>query len=733
MKINKLIITLIAAAFIFMGCSNSLDSAPSATGSYSVTGKISFASSSGAAPIIFTQDSEGRTATASFNNVHLSLKLYAYKYNEEGRLQTNKKYDNVVVDQSGYFVFCFEEKGFYILCADLLKDGIKSGTGFTEVEVTGYTPNTINIVTNPVITEDGKIQLNVSVATDITPQIKRVSVSWIRSVNLRLGDNVNPLDPTGEQRELEIRRNDSVQDGKYNKSFDVINGTATISYDNFPGGNWLAKISFEDETGNSLYSCQEIINVYPGFTTNRWYGSTPALNNGTFKITKSMVTNYDAIRIPSTDYVLYNYEQGGAEVNGEKKYNYYLVSGDELENSLPSPAVTSLAVGDSASIKDARCFDSEGNLYLLQLTFNYENSIALESTKTEWTAPNMKQKLGINFAYESNIAITSDFETNKFYIFLIDQDADTTIAVNCYPEILSSNGATTTKLSKSLDFGGGSISSYHFAVNNDTLYMLSTSQGVSNPYTLRVYDLSLLSGDDSSINYSKSISIDLLSILGVDDIKGEISDMLYQNECLYMLYKEVSNYDPDPDIYSRGGVIQYNLLTGSTLFKGFTSNCIAKDSGYSLQAMTRDTYGNQYLLYMDATGNEPFVPDVNKAEKYPDIYVPGENESSFYGPTKFIAIKPKQLVISDEGFAYYTYNGLLYRKNINRVAIVNLEDFAIVFKNINPTLSMEIDYTGNLINTGSVGLDAADVYYKKDGDNYTAFSSDCCYLGVITE
>lgn len=511
------------------------------------------------------------------------------------------------------------------------------------------------------------------------------------------------------------------------------NGKSSLTSSNIPAGIYTARIFFEDNNGNNLYSCTEAITIYPGLTTNTWFGTAPYLNNGNFVLTASLVTAYGAETVPNTDFVLYNFYQAGPELNSEKNYYYYFVSEDELENPIPSPAVTSLAVGDSSSIKDARCFDSEGNLYLLQLTTDYENDIALESTKTEWTAPNMKQKLGINFAYESNIAITSDFKTNKFYIFLIHHDGDTTIAVYCYPELLDSNGATITRLSKSLDFGGGSISSYYFAVNNDNLYMLSTSQGVSNPYTLRVFDLSLLSGEASSINYTNSISLDLLSILGVDEIKGEISDMLYQDGCLYMLYKEVSDYNADPDVYSRGGVIQYNLLTGSTVFKGFTTNYIARDSGYSLQAMTRDTYGNQYLLYMDASGNEPFIPTVSKSAKYPDIYCPGENEASFYGPTKFIAIKPKQLVISDEGFTYYTNNGLLYRKNVNRVAIVNLEDFAMEFKNINPSLSMEENYTGNLLNRGSVGLEAGDVYYQKDGDNYTAFSSDCCYLCVITE
>ena len=52
--------------------------------------------------------------------------------------------------------------------------------------------------------------------------------------------------------------------------------------------------------------------------------------------------------------------------------------------------------------------------------------------------------------------------------------------------------------------------------------------------------------------------------------------------------------------------------------------------------------------------------------------------SAFYGPEKFIAIKPKKLVIADDGLAYYTNDdGALAYRNVNRVVIVDLESFAI--------------------------------------------------------
>ena len=64
------------------------------------------------------------------------------------------------------------------------------------------------------------------------------------------------------------------------------------------------------------------------------------------------------------------------------------------------------------------------------------------------------------------------------------------------------------------------------------------------------------------------------------------------------------------------------------------------------------------------------------------MYAPngGKNISStaFYGPEKFIAIKPKKLVIADDGIAYYTNDdGALAYRNVNRVVIVDLQTFSI--------------------------------------------------------
>ena len=57
----------------------------------------------------------------------------------------------------------------------------------------------------------------------------------------------------------------------------------------------------------------------------------------------------------------------------------------------------------------------------------------------------------------------------------------------------------------------------------------------------------------------------------------------------------------------------------------------------------------------------------------PDLTV-----KEFFGPVKFIAIKPKKLVIADDGIAFYTDNDFLKYKNVNRIVTVDLESFSII-------------------------------------------------------
>ena len=77
-----------------------------------------------------------------------------------------------------------------------------------------------------------------------------------------------------------------------------------------------------------------------------------------------------------------------------------------------------------------------------------------------------------------------------------------------------------------------------------------------------------------------------------------------------------------------------------------------------------------------------------------NIYCPEYEDDGFYGPEKFIALKPKKLVIADNGLAYYTDNNDAYRvKNRNRVVTVDLESFALESSEIDESIKFASETT----------------------------------------
>ena len=748
MKINKLIITIIAAAFIFMGCSNSLDTTPSATGRYSVTGKISFAGSSGAAPLILTKDSEGRTATTSFNNAHFSLNLYAYKYGQDG-LDQSKKYDNVVVDQSGSFIFCFESKGEYVIYAELIKDEKTCGKGSAYVDVNSFTPKSVRINASPVITENGTIQLSVSTATDIDPQIKKVCVSWI-DIYIRNIEDEATHDGTGHESSPAMQiRNSVLTEGEYNKSFDVVNGTTTISYDDFPGGSWLAKICFDDENGNTLYSCQEIINVYPGFITNLWYGTTPVITDGSFKVTKNMVTKYGTEVVPNFDKILlWDYYVHEEEYgNTEKTYYYYQVNEGDVGKTITSePSVnTPLAM---YAINDMQCFDSNGNLYVLSM--GYGRGQNLVSTKENWQNPRTVLDdfnpdpdwpmliEDVNEEYVRGFKI--DISTDIAYLFY---GYEGTSIIRKYPNLLTSNGTDTSFDSYELELNEDTLNSF-FTIYNGQAYILRRNNEEQLGYFLEVYDLKNTESGEV-VSSKKHYTVSVKNALHMSNIQNDamITDMLYQDGAIYLLYKETGTYK------SRGAVLRYNTATGYIDSLGL-AGAIDNDSftGVKVSTYVFDDPDNK-PLYNDEACTSQWYVDADKAwhsdfydidmTLLPSIYSPDSFDSlstnQFYGPSKFVAVKPKKLVIADDGIAFYADNDVLKYKNVNRVVTVDLEQFAI--ENTEDTSVIFDSDKSDMIKIGDTGtteyqegfVDAVDSSNKKYYEN-PSNPDDCPLTGV---
>ena len=703
-KINKIFITGFAFLFtlILAGCAGDVDQplmySPD-NGTYIVNGCISFGENNAAL--------SQRTATSSFSVDGLSWEIRVYKIDEK---TDSEAYKTFTADSDGKFSVTLDGKGKYDFMALLMKDEVVCASGHAELTILGPVLDQLKITIKPVEAGEGKINLEVSLDSSAAEKVNNVKVYFMGPVSPETSDDMVKIDFLKK-----------LMSGIYNKTFSVSGGKAQIVYDNFFSGSYLAKLSFDDAAGNTLYSCEQVINVYPGFTTDTWYGSA---SDGKLTVSNSMINGYGAEIVPNFDkLLLWKHAEWneGDNMNGDF---YYLVDENSAESFRAPPApsssedpafsdfvhasvfYTKFMAGDSGS--DFTFFDAEGNTYLLLFTSQIDSS-GIDSTKEGW-----------KFVSDSDLALnenevidfTIDLKNNVAYS-LKGGDFD----VICrYPNMISSNGANTEK--EEITLGRGNINS--FVVYDGKAYALCKE----NDYIIRVFD----TYDEESIKpMIKEYSVNLNDFF--NDALGTpmITDMLYQDGRLYLLYKEAFSWPSSATtIGNRGAVIEVNLFDGSVRNTGLTTSALS-NTEYKLQG-----YYNDSLMYTDEACTTPYIPSekilTNANVEYPDICFPNEGEKSFYGPTRFIAVKPKKLVIADEGLAFYTDNELLRYKNVNRVVYVDLENFAVEkIVTLDSSVGLSENETSVLTSESSVSVnEKVSYYYQKNCSG----STSCFYVGI---
>ena len=669
-------------------------------GTYIVNGCISFGENSAAL--------SQRTATSSFSVDGLSWEIRVYKIDEK---TDSEAYKTFTADSDGKFSVTLDGKGKYDFMALLMKDEVVCASGHAELTILGPVLDQLKITIKPVEAGEGKINLEVSLDSSAAEKVNNVKVYFMGPVSPETSDDMVKIDFLNK-----------LMSGIYNKTFPVSGGKAQIVYDNFFSGSYLAKLSFDDAAGNTLYSCEQVINVYPGFTTDTWYGSSSPVSGGQLTVSNSMINVYGAEIVPNFDKLLLWKHAEWNEGNEMKGDFYYLVDensiGSFIAPTAPSssedPAFsdflrsavfyTEFMAGDSGS--DFTFFDAEGNSYLLLFTSQFASYIY--STK----------KGGI-FVSDSDLALnenevidfTIDLKNNVAYS-LKGGDFD----VICrYPNMISSNGANTEK--EEITLGCGNINS--FVVYDGKAYALCKE----NDYIIRVFDT--YDEEEPIKPMIKEYSVNLNDFF--NDALGTpmITDMLYQDGRLYLLYKEAFSWPSSATtIGNRGAVIEVNLFDGSVRNTGLTTSALS-NTEYKLQG-----YYNDSLMYKDEECTTPYIPSeetpMNSSVQYPKICFPNEGEKSFYGPTRFIAVKPKKLVIADEGLAFYTDNELLRYKNVNRVVYVDLENFAVEkIVTLNSSVGLSENETSVLTSESPVIFEEVR-YYTKNGSDFTS----CFYVGI---
>ena len=453
-------------------------------------------------------------------------------------------------------------------------------------------------------------------------------------------------------------------------------GSVTIDLGDVPAGSYEATFTFKDSSGNKLYACKENITVFSGWTTDTWLGAGAHLKKNAEGVTNFVITDdliYDVEIVPDTNMVLYDVEVTARDSLGAVEAATYTYSLRDSEETTPIFETENLGGRPF-------CFDNDGNVYFL-------DSFIIKSSRTGFPSTGVACNVGGN----SCSGIMIDHASNIMYGW---QPGGTMFKLYEYSTLISSNGASLGLDITDLD-NVEACWDANINVDGKQLRVSETSplcvinNGIVYAYCYYNYD----SSDIYIVELNLSTKKAKATSLTLPSSSGQVTDMLYQDGVVYMLYRDVS------DTSSCGALIRYDVKFGSIKTLGLTNNELKGDDFANVKLGVY--YNNSPVLTPkenpdDDTESIPIVFDGNypwtsRSVNYtlkdfiktlrtpaPLSETPDLTVNEFFGPVKFIAIKPKRLVIADDGIAFYTDNDLLKYKNVNRIVTVDLESFSII-------------------------------------------------------
>lgn len=249
-----------------------------------------------------------------------------------------------------------------------------------------------------------------------------------------------------------------------------------------------------------------------------------------------------------------------------------------------------------------------------------------------------------------------------------------------------------------------------FAASGTELYIAYTNDGTS--YLQRAK----IEGENDSFTITAIGNPQSTQSMGVD---GQITDILiHYDGYVYVLVAQTGEkYATDAyltsettkAIYSRGAILR--LYSTSNGFK------VSAKTGWTESERTIYTKGTlPDALNSPSSGVQDSVTALESFRDGLNLYVPkySERNSHFYGPRRFVAIKPKELAIADSGAnlmlpdyndnkkttgGFFKHNRIvnvdLYKFAIDSNSVVDLNSISFVAASINTTIGFSTDgYTG---------------------------------------
>ncbi len=331
-------------------------------------------------------------------------------------------------------------------------------------------------------------------------------------------------------------------------------------------------------------------------------------------------------------------------------YHLYNLTLTDVKNISKGISSISLNDIDNNTSHIDNCYDDEGTLWWIT------NSCIYNSKNVSLKMPNLRY---------------IDFDTDTLYATGMD-------ATEIIYKITEYNGQYSPE---QLFATEAPITCITF--NNNYCYTIEEETDNTTTYTLKKYDLSKI--EPTSGLLTSEASTHLLTLTKtVDDTQNEIitfsdlifdtenktiantlknplfSDIQVTNEGIFVLFNDCyykkDTDKPTIDANSRGGIIKFD--DNLELDKTFGSNGIF---GWTNEVYTSSgtNNGKQYAI-------TSYMPDFPADTQLSSEY--------FYGPRKFLAIKPKKLIFADDGFMFYGNNDDTSGKNVDQLIEFDIEN-----------------------------------------------------------
>lgn len=315
--------------------------------------------------------------------------------------------------------------------------------------------------------------------------------------------------------------------------------------------------------------------------------------------------------------------------------------------------VTSTSISDN-SLSFAE--DTDGNKYVM--TLNYSDSHYYIKSTSNITSEISTDDINL-FPFQDSLYYDDSAAVLWAGLYSYDEKEDTNTI--CFSKIkeLDSNGITPKYSDFSIHFESSDFCS--FAIQGSVLYLSYKQKEIY--YLQRA---TITENADGTFAVSKVGSAKSVSDLGVS---GAITDVaILYDGTVYVLVSNVGNSSGDSK-----DSFMYNSYQNNIMYsRGALLKIQSTSSGFEVV----DTLG--------WTGSSRQIAPVGiELESSLTAYIPplSEKSNKFYGPRRFVAIKPKEIAIADCGANFVmpnfnkSQNGKMFAHN--RVVTVSLSSFAI--------------------------------------------------------